>query len=507
MLTFALDNPPPATVVLITGDRDFAYAVSILKLRGYTLVVIAPQVCAHASLKAQASLLLDWQKDVLGLPGCLSAKTSLMVNTSSTHIRLQSEEIRVADVSECQTSVSSAQLQVKQICQEPPFLALSTVQVQSGTTIAPVDNTGMEAISEGRIKEVLQSTYVLSSGLESTDITHTSIHPFQHPDPITKSAKIERSGGYAQSNISADLQSCVNSSRPCYSNGEVFAYRDKGLGLRVEVQSGITDRISSVSDLGQETEPMLVDWDAAADSTVSIVNTGSLPLSPSIPIDVDLNDEETDSVGFEGIPYASTSSFPQDESSSASTGASVSSMPLLEEPPCPVPFDSRFVLLVDLFRVRNAMLGQTTLRSSEVARELKRLDPLVYEKAGVIKLKDYLTKAKNARILISGELNVYGDSWVEMEPSLLYNDASWPTPSSLVLLEPLKALLGPGKAFQRILLSRLGQELKAQYPSLHVLIRSKGLKWHVDEAVKVGVICIGDVHLPGREWAELIAST
>lgn len=67
MLSFAIDNPAPASVVLITGDRDFAYAVSTLKLRGYTVVLVAPHVCAHASLKAQASVLYDWQDDVLGI--------------------------------------------------------------------------------------------------------------------------------------------------------------------------------------------------------------------------------------------------------------------------------------------------------------------------------------------------------------------------------------------------------------------------------------------------------
>ncbi|KAF9533387.1 hypothetical protein CPB83DRAFT_471557 [Crepidotus variabilis] len=30
MLAYAIDTPSPATVVIITGDRDFAYALSIL---------------------------------------------------------------------------------------------------------------------------------------------------------------------------------------------------------------------------------------------------------------------------------------------------------------------------------------------------------------------------------------------------------------------------------------------------------------------------------------------
>ncbi len=64
MLAYALDNPAPSTVVLITGDRDFAYAFSVLKLRRYrTILVTLPN--AHASLTFQASIRFDWYRDVV----------------------------------------------------------------------------------------------------------------------------------------------------------------------------------------------------------------------------------------------------------------------------------------------------------------------------------------------------------------------------------------------------------------------------------------------------------
>ncbi|KIM80867.1 hypothetical protein PILCRDRAFT_822164 [Piloderma croceum F 1598] len=64
MLAYAIDNQAPATIVLISGDRDFAYAVSILRLRNYRVVIIAPPII-HASLKSQASILVDWKCDIL----------------------------------------------------------------------------------------------------------------------------------------------------------------------------------------------------------------------------------------------------------------------------------------------------------------------------------------------------------------------------------------------------------------------------------------------------------
>ncbi|KAI0637225.1 NYN domain-containing protein [Trametes polyzona] len=64
MLTYAIDNPAPATIVLISGDRDFVYAVSVLRLRKYRVVVVAP-FAAHGSLKSQASVVLDWEADIM----------------------------------------------------------------------------------------------------------------------------------------------------------------------------------------------------------------------------------------------------------------------------------------------------------------------------------------------------------------------------------------------------------------------------------------------------------
>ncbi|CDO76527.1 hypothetical protein BN946_scf184750.g7 [Trametes cinnabarina] len=64
MLTYAIDNPAPATILLISGDRDFVYAVSVLRLRRYRVVVVAP-FTAHASLKSQATVVLDWDADIM----------------------------------------------------------------------------------------------------------------------------------------------------------------------------------------------------------------------------------------------------------------------------------------------------------------------------------------------------------------------------------------------------------------------------------------------------------
>ncbi|KAL1675074.1 NYN domain-containing protein [Schizophyllum commune] len=68
MLVFALDHPAPATIVLISGDRDFAYVASILRRRMYNVVLICHSTPGpHKSLLQQVSTHVDWNTQVLGL--------------------------------------------------------------------------------------------------------------------------------------------------------------------------------------------------------------------------------------------------------------------------------------------------------------------------------------------------------------------------------------------------------------------------------------------------------
>lgn len=73
-MTFAMDNPAPATIVLITGDRDFVYPVSILRMRRYRVILIAPNN-THGSLRYQASSVLHWEQ-MVGKPSRPSFNTS-----------------------------------------------------------------------------------------------------------------------------------------------------------------------------------------------------------------------------------------------------------------------------------------------------------------------------------------------------------------------------------------------------------------------------------------------
>lgn len=67
LLAYAIDQPAPATVVLISGDRDFAYPLGILRNRGYNVVLVTPPIGAVPILEASANVVMSWRQDVLGI--------------------------------------------------------------------------------------------------------------------------------------------------------------------------------------------------------------------------------------------------------------------------------------------------------------------------------------------------------------------------------------------------------------------------------------------------------
>ncbi|KAL1557955.1 hypothetical protein AAHA92_08481 [Salvia divinorum] len=61
MFLFALDNPPPSSIMLISGDVDFAPALHILGQRGYTIILAIPsRVGVSSALCNAGRFVWDW---------------------------------------------------------------------------------------------------------------------------------------------------------------------------------------------------------------------------------------------------------------------------------------------------------------------------------------------------------------------------------------------------------------------------------------------------------------
>lgn len=76
VMAFCLDNPAPCTIIILSGDRDFAYTVSLLRQRLYTVVMIVPPDNAHISLIRSASVVINW-RDILPVPKSSSLPSTL----------------------------------------------------------------------------------------------------------------------------------------------------------------------------------------------------------------------------------------------------------------------------------------------------------------------------------------------------------------------------------------------------------------------------------------------
>lgn len=78
MFLFALDNRPPSSILLISGDVDFAPALHILGQRGYTVILVIPsRVGVSSALSKAGSFLWDWSSVARGEGFVPQAKTSI----------------------------------------------------------------------------------------------------------------------------------------------------------------------------------------------------------------------------------------------------------------------------------------------------------------------------------------------------------------------------------------------------------------------------------------------
>ncbi|GLT47300.1 hypothetical protein SLA2020_210060 [Shorea laevis] len=78
MFLFALDNPPPSSIMLISGDVDFAPALHILGQRGYTVILVIPSSVGVSSALCNAGKFVwDWSSVAHG-EGFLPPSKALM---------------------------------------------------------------------------------------------------------------------------------------------------------------------------------------------------------------------------------------------------------------------------------------------------------------------------------------------------------------------------------------------------------------------------------------------
>ena len=61
LFTFALDNPAPSTIVLITNAGLSSYPISVLRNRHFKIIFVSQYPLAFQGLAAQASEVVEWR--------------------------------------------------------------------------------------------------------------------------------------------------------------------------------------------------------------------------------------------------------------------------------------------------------------------------------------------------------------------------------------------------------------------------------------------------------------
>lgn len=154
MLTFALDHRAPATVVLLSGDGDFARLLSTLRQRHYRTVVIHP--AAHDSgLLFHASHSHSWA-NIAGSAGELASEAE---NDEPPHSKVARTAKNRDVVDQASSTQQEAQVSKKKKARElmsslPPEAFVSLIHVLN-TFVSDV-NTGAW-ITRDQLKHLLES--------------------------------------------------------------------------------------------------------------------------------------------------------------------------------------------------------------------------------------------------------------------------------------------------------------------------------------------------------------
>ncbi|KAG1891527.1 NYN domain-containing protein [Suillus subluteus] len=163
MLAFSNDHPPPATIILIAGDRDYAYAVSTLRLRQYNVVLIVPPAPnIPQSLESQASVVVDWNFAILG------KRTE--ADTAPVRQPYRNLDEDIVERLTPQNSVPAA-VPVSQSIDVDPTSAMLDNRIVMSDEAAVDDSSRAQAVNSAESYHTAGNTYIVNSTLVSNSLT------------------------------------------------------------------------------------------------------------------------------------------------------------------------------------------------------------------------------------------------------------------------------------------------------------------------------------------------
>ncbi|KAF7970757.1 hypothetical protein HWV62_23170 [Athelia sp. TMB] len=460
LMAFAIDNPAPATVILVSGDRDFAYAASVLRLRRYRVVIIAP-ANLHISLKAQASVFFDWNRDILDQVEAAEVywpATTSAVNKSS-HARTTSRELDV---------VASVPIENE----DKPELLQDAIP-----------STSDSSLSDG--SAAFSSPSDVDIGLPQSLPTLASILPPSYTGRISTPPGPE--GFQREGNRPPDPGRNASHSSTIPSTTEFKFLLDllidhRNRGIRFPPWASLAESYnrhvlaSGVLDAETFEEYMTRAMNASIGVTYGGGKNGRewIYLLPSASTSLLGSASSSRKVPGE----ATMGPVPTNPSNSAERYADSIPSTLMAE---------HFSPLCSAL-LRQCIKGVTHPLRMNIAVDLMNQDSQVYNRAGVTKFKEYVALAVEANIVtIGGQMN---DAWISLRALAPFHP----------LIEVLHHLGQDGNRFH--LRSAVGFAVLARRPTIYQDAGySGGFKQYVSAAEAAGLIQLGGSG--GHEWIAL----
>lgn len=150
ILAWAIDNPAPATACLASGDRDFAYCLSTLRNRGYTVALIAP-TSVHGALRAQADFTFEWTDIFPAIPLTPPKPPDATPAVVPPEARRLSKGIQCDPLPTGPSSISPADISGREL-EKPNSLDEAASEDVPRSTVAsdrPTDPADQETVIEG----------------------------------------------------------------------------------------------------------------------------------------------------------------------------------------------------------------------------------------------------------------------------------------------------------------------------------------------------------------------
>lgn len=388
IVAHAIDNPP-STVMLITGDRDFVYAVSTMRNRKYRVVLLAPPA-AHASLKSQATFVYEWPRSVLQAetPTPITmlrprAATSSSVRPSMTQPLDRQTPSMIRIYSTPNTPQSGLSTLPVPAQQERP--ALAQHHRSASLPNANPDNLALDS-GLGSPYTSTTNSYAAATAFSTTPPSDVRLSPAWRPG---SRLAVDAPVFYPQSAIRSSAAE----------------------GASLDAVTAVNDREDGTDDASS----------APSTPAATELSFDGGPVSPS-----DKTQAQHDRLSF------SPSAAPLDDASLAPPLLEADAPPLkwvqvpvdvvvpttvmvrLRKPPI------KFKLLVRVLE-RERLAGNTRVNFSQLGSLLRAEHPAVYQRAGCAQLKDYVALAEEEAVVIVGK-NFgehawdNGNKWVALHP-------------------------------------------------------------------------------------------